>query len=372
MPFSLFDFHMVVISKIWAKPRLRWASLAVLGAVALAAAIAIQSLSAVSPLGGQSPVSETGSLPSALKPGLFGPPAPGKGSVEEVLEEREALIEVAGLPISNAGPAARAFAFRGSALNRERAIECMAMAVYYEAASEGVKGQQAVAQVVLNRVAHPAYPAGVCDVVFEGSERVTGCQFSFTCDGSLARKPNKYAWLGALDVAKKAIGGQVFADVGLATHYHTHAVRPHWAPNLRPLGAIGEHRFYRWPGRAGTPAAFTMRYSGLEHDQASYVAARSGRPNVSNIADIEEVSDMRMDLSALPETESPLTEALPDDVGTSSPVAAAAKPAPKPTRITADQRRGDLKQASGESRLKVDETAGSLKAGAGTLREATD
>jgi len=89
------------------------------------------------------------------------------------------------------GPAARALRAGGTALDQMRALTCLTQAVYYEAASEPDGGQRAVAQVVLNRVAHPAYPKTVCGVVYQGSERSTGCQFTFTCDGALARMPNR-------------------------------------------------------------------------------------------------------------------------------------------------------------------------------------
>ncbi|MDP4539707.1 cell wall hydrolase [Qipengyuania sp. DY56-A-20] len=162
------------------------------------------------------------------------------------------------------GLAARAFQSAGSAVDRARALQCLSMAVYYEAASESYDGQRAVAQVVLNRVAHPAYPASVCGVVFQGSERRTGCQFTFTCDGSLARQPARASWATAQSVALSALSGQVFAAVGTATHYHTHAVNPYWAPSLDLIGSIGAHRFYRWKGRAGQVDAFTMSYRGGE------------------------------------------------------------------------------------------------------------
>jgi spore germination cell wall hydrolase CwlJ-like protein len=162
------------------------------------------------------------------------------------------------------GLAARAFQSASSAVDRARALQCLSMAVYYEAASESYDGQRAVAQVVLNRVAHPAYPASVCGVVFQGSERSTGCQFTFTCDGSLVRQPARASWATAQSVALSALSGEVFAPVGTATHYHTHAVNPYWAPSLDLIGSIGAHRFYRWKGRAGQVAAFTMSYRGGE------------------------------------------------------------------------------------------------------------
>ena len=167
-------------------------------------------------------------------------------------------------PLVAVGPAARAFAARGGGVARARALQCLTMAIHYEAASESIAGQRAVAQVVLNRVSHPSYPSSVCGVVFQGSERTTGCQFSFTCDGSLARRPGTASWRRAQGVAFRALGGEVFAPVGLATHYHTTAIYPYWAPSLHHIGTIGAHRFYRWRGAAGTPAAFRSAHSGRE------------------------------------------------------------------------------------------------------------
>src|SRR3982750_5030053 len=116
----------------------------------------------------------------------------------------------------------------------DRSLQCLTEAIYYEARNQSDDGQRAVAQVVLNRVRHPAYPNTVCGVVYQGSERSTGCQFSFTCDGSLARVPNRLFWQRAENVARDALSGFVYAPVGLATHYHTIAVHPYWAPSLVP------------------------------------------------------------------------------------------------------------------------------------------
>jgi len=164
----------------------------------------------------------------------------------------------------SAGPAARAMRIDNSGVDRSRALQCMTAAIYYEAASEADAGQRAVAQVVLNRVAHPAYPNTVCGVVYQGSERSTGCQFSFTCDGSLARRPSKLFWDRAEAVARAALSGEVYAPVGLATHYHTTQVSPYWAPSLHYLGTIGAHRFYSFRGAAGRPSAFQYAYLGGE------------------------------------------------------------------------------------------------------------
>jgi hypothetical protein len=164
----------------------------------------------------------------------------------------------------NPGPAARAIAFAGSLSDRARAQHCLTLAVYYEAASEPDAGQRAVAQVVLNRVAHPAYPDTVCGVVFQGSERRTGCQFSFTCDGSLARQPARMWWDRAAAVARQALSGGVYTPVGLATHYHTVQIHPYWADSLDHIGTIGAHRFYKWRGAAGRSIAFSDSYRGGE------------------------------------------------------------------------------------------------------------
>ena len=150
-----------------------------------------------------------------------------------------------------------------SAVDKGRALQCLTAAIYYEAAREPDAGQQAVAQVVLNRVRHPAFPATVCGVVYQGSEH-SGCQFSFACDGSAARAPNRDYWIRAAKVAAAALNGHVFGAVGLATHYHTYAVTPRWNRQLVMTAAIGAHFFHRWQGWWGTPAAFNQAYRGGE------------------------------------------------------------------------------------------------------------
>ena len=162
------------------------------------------------------------------------------------------------------GPAANPLIARGSATDQSRALQCLTQAVYYEGASEPDAGQRAIAQVVLNRVSHPAYPNSVCGVVYQGSERKTGCQFTFTCDGALARKPSPAFWDRARRVAVAALAGAVYRPVGMATHYHTTAIHPYWADSLTRVGTIGAHHFYRWNGMAGQKGAFTSRYAGGE------------------------------------------------------------------------------------------------------------
>jgi hypothetical protein len=164
-------------------------------------------------------------------------------------------------------PAARPFSYAGAGTeSRERALECLTSAIYYEAGEEPLAGQQGVAQVVLNRVRHPAFPSSVCGVVYQGSTRATGCQFTFTCDGSLARAPERSSWNRAREVARAALAGFVQPSVGNATHYHANYVAPYWAPTLAKTAAIGAHLFYRWSGGWGRPAAFAQSYSGREAD----------------------------------------------------------------------------------------------------------
>ena len=129
--------------------------------------------------------------------------------------------------------------------------KCLADAVYFEARSETRPGQMAVAEVVMNRVRHPLYPNTICGVVYQGSYRNTGCQFTFTCDGSVARKPRGVAWRNANQVAAHAMLGLAKPATNGATHYHTVAINPYWAPSLVQTGVIGSHKFYRFPGAAG-------------------------------------------------------------------------------------------------------------------------
>lgn len=150
-----------------------------------------------------------------------------------------------------------------TSVDRARALECLTAAVYYEAASEPDAGQRAVAQVVLNRVRHPAFPPTVCGVVYQGSER-RGCQFSFACDGSMARVPSGTGWARAARNAAAALSGGVYAPVGLATHYHTFAVTPAWNRGLVMTDVVGAHFFHRWKGWWGTSAAFRQAYRGGE------------------------------------------------------------------------------------------------------------
>jgi spore germination cell wall hydrolase CwlJ-like protein len=155
------------------------------------------------------------------------------------------------------------FRFSGSPQDQVRAAECLALAAMAEAGPSD-PGQRAVIQVVLNRVRHPAFAKTVCGVVFEGSSRTTGCQFSFTCDGSLARRYGDAAWAAARTRAADMLGGAVYAPVGNATHYHTDWVHPYWSPKLVKLARVETHLFFRWPGFWGTNSAMRVAYRGGE------------------------------------------------------------------------------------------------------------
>ncbi|MEQ5787962.1 cell wall hydrolase [Erythrobacter sp. NFXS35] len=161
-------------------------------------------------------------------------------------------------------PAVPFVASYGDAASPARAEDCLTQAIYYEGALEPAAGQRAIAQVVLNRVRHPEYPNSVCGVVFEGQHLSTGCQFTFTCDGSRARAPMLNLWRKANLVAKAALGGTVAKEVGLSTHYHADYVQPYWSRTLDYTGQIGRHVFYRWRGNAGRPQAFSSAYAGRE------------------------------------------------------------------------------------------------------------
>ncbi len=193
------------------------------------------------------------------------PPAPELLELEQVSREQAVAINAA-LPVS-VDPVVAARPFRvgaggGLLSTSSSALNCLTAAIYYEAASESDQGKRAVAQVVLNRVRHPAYPKSVCGVVYQGSERRTGCQFSFTCDGSLARQPSRAVWDRCRVLALMALNGLVEPSVGYATHYHTVWVVPYWAKSLNKIGVIGAHIFYRWRGFWGQPSAFSGQYAG--------------------------------------------------------------------------------------------------------------
>jgi len=158
-----------------------------------------------------------------------------------------------------------------------REQRCLSEAIYYEARGETHQGQVAVAEVIMNRVRSKHYPNSICGVVYQGSHRATGCQFTFTCDGSLGHRPRGRAWERAQQVATQVMEGFTRPVTQRATHYHTTAVNPVWSSGLVQTTQIGVHVFYRFPNRS---------------EQATYreaLARRRGTlPRAINPAEAEE------------------------------------------------------------------------------------
>jgi spore germination cell wall hydrolase CwlJ-like protein len=188
-----------------------------------------------------------------------------------MLAEAEAAKAAnAALPlVANGLQAARPFGLPAGLdlTGADRALHCLALAMYYEAAFEGPGGRLAVAQVVLNRVRHPAFPHTVCAAVFQRSAGDV-CQFTFACDGAMRRPRLPALWQQTQIEAAAALGGAVYAPVGMATHYHADYVFPYWAPRLEKIAVVGTHVFYRWPGGWGLRGAFTAAHLGSEPDLA--------------------------------------------------------------------------------------------------------
>ncbi len=126
---------------------------------------------------------------------------------------------------------------------------CLAAGIYFEARGESVKGQQAVAQVILNRVRNPAYPNSICAVVYQNKYWRNRCQFSFACDGIRDRIKAKKHWTVAKKIANDAVAGRFWLkSVGSASHYHADYVWPRWRRKMTKMTKIGRHIFYRTRG----------------------------------------------------------------------------------------------------------------------------
>ncbi|CAN5546895.1 hypothetical protein BH09PSE4_BH09PSE4_05440 [soil metagenome] len=214
------------------------------------------------------------------------------------LDPDEARAFNADVPFSTApNPAARPFRLSGSPEDQARAVDCLATAVLYEAGDDAL-GERAVAQVVINRARHPAFPKTICGVVFQGSERSTGCQFTFTCDGALAAHAwSDVAWARARQIATAALSGSVFAAVGHATHYHTDWVVPYWQSSLDKVAAVHTHLFFRWTGWWGTPPAFDRHVSD-EEPVIAQLAALSEAHRGALLCDAAAMVDAAMAIGA--------------------------------------------------------------------------
>jgi hypothetical protein len=130
---------------------------------------------------------------------------------------------------------------------RAKAEKCLADAIYFEARGEVRKGQEAVAQVVMNRVFSGYYPHDVCGVVYQNAHRHLACQFTFACEGKdLSRIDEPDMWEQAKSIAKETLDGKIWlAEVGHATHYHAYWVHPSWVHEMTRLYKLGVHTFYR-------------------------------------------------------------------------------------------------------------------------------
>lgn len=262
------------------------------------------------------------------------PPLPELQIYKPLLPE-EAKVENDKLPFSNA-PLERALplVLPSSELvpiGRRNATDCLTSAIYYEAGNEFSQGKRAVAQVILNRVRHPAYPKTICGVVYQGAERKTGCQFTFTCDGSLARRPARDRWEQARQIAISAITGAVEPSVGMATHYHANYVMPYWASSLDKVSQIGTHIFYRWKGNWGRRRAFSQ-----------VVQLDSATNSVTIPVEFLPMSEEDLAVTAGPGK--PPSRIIADDIAPTSVLLAPSSEikAPVLSEIRADQKRSEL------------------------------
>lgn len=157
---------------------------------------------------------------------------------------------------------------RTDAEDMVRQRQCLAQAIYYEARSESLNGQLGVAEVIANRVNDHRYPNTICEVVFQGATRTTGCQFTFTCDGAMNKTPRGAKWDKAQSIAAHVIMGLNERKTGGATHYHATYVDPVWNSGLVKTEKIGTHIFYRFPRGAEWSVASARQRARLAQRRA--------------------------------------------------------------------------------------------------------
>ena len=152
-------------------------------------------------------------------------------------------------PATNAGIYSKAYLRSLPVAKGGKEWACLTEALYFEARGETVKGQFAVAEVILNRVSSPSFPDTICGVINQGTGRKFACQFTYTCDGraEVIREPKAYEMVGK--VAKMVIDGLPRTLTDGATFYHTKAVRPRWSRVFERTATIGVHHFYKKPVR---------------------------------------------------------------------------------------------------------------------------
>lgn len=216
----------------------------------------------------------------------------------------------------------------GGALQGARELDCMTDAVYYEARGESSEGQQAVAQVVMNRLRRPGYPKSVCGVVYQGAQ-AHECQFSFACDGAIYRAREPQAWRRAQGIAARALSGFVMAEVRDATHFHVARLGAIWGDGLVRVAQIGTHVFYRIT-RHDAFAVHAGRPDDDGDDGDATIPADGNQPTLilASAVSTGPVSAPTVVASAAPATPPPAPAAAADKPA--APVAgAAATPGPK-------------------------------------------
>jgi hypothetical protein len=182
--------------------------------------------------------------------------SPDVSAARPLIELTVELPSAADVPLPKARPhdipgpsPAERLSLTGAA--RVKAERCLAQAIYFEARAEPLRGQSAVAQIVLNRVFSPHYPKDVCGVVYQNAHRHLACQFTFACDGKPETIRERGAWLRAQRIAREALDGVVWLpEVAKSTHYHASYVRPRWVREMKTMVRHGVHTFYR-PRRWG-------------------------------------------------------------------------------------------------------------------------
>jgi len=211
---------------------------------------------------------------------------------------------------------------RTDAENMVRQSQCLAEAIYYEARSESLNGQLGVAEVIVNRVNDHRYPNTICDVVYQGATRTTGCQFTFTCDGAMNKSPRGAKWDKAQSIAAHVMMDLNERKTGGATHYHATYVDPIWNSGLIKTRKIGTHIFYRFPrgsewsvASARQSARLAQRRAGLKTitpaGAASVAPTELLTPVDATAADLnaQSLQEVRASVSLTAPTESVETEA---------------------------------------------------------------
>ncbi len=195
------------------------------------------------PVASESPASspELGSVPDS-QPNLSSTQTPAP-------EAAQAIVEIKPPPPPPPPTPAELLGLTGK--DRARHEKCLANAIYFEARGEPLRGQIAVAQVVMNRVFSPYYPNDVCSVVYQNAHMHLSCQFTFACDGKSKAITERGAWWRAQRIAKQTLDGKVWvAAVAKSTHYHAFYVKPNWVAEMKKMFRYGVHIFYR-PHRWG-------------------------------------------------------------------------------------------------------------------------